>query len=53
MKKSKAQSVLEYTLIVVTVAAAFVAMNIYLKRAVGARLAEFDSYVNPPQPVTQ
>jgi len=44
----KAQSLLEYTLLFITVAAAFMAMNLYMRRAVNARLHSIELEVNPP-----
>jgi Flp pilus assembly pilin Flp len=38
--KNRAQSIIEYVIIVSVVAAAVVAMQIYFKRAVNARLEE-------------
>ncbi len=38
--KNRAQSILEYVIIISVVAAAVVAMQIYFKRAVNARLEE-------------
>ncbi|MCX5714622.1 MAG: hypothetical protein NT033_07450 [Candidatus Omnitrophica bacterium] len=47
MIKSKGQSALEYTLLIITVASAFVAMNLYIRRAVNARLHNIELEVNP------
>jgi len=47
MKKNRAQSVLEYTLLILTVAAAFMAMNVYIRRAVNARLHNIEVDMNP------
>ena len=43
----KAQSVLEYTILVITVATAFIAMNLYIRRAVNARLHNMELEINP------
>lgn len=43
----KAQSILEYTLLMVTVAAAIMAMNLYMHRAVNARLHDVELEINP------
>ena len=45
--KNKAQSALEYALLIIVVAAAFVAMNLYLRRAVNARLHNIELEINP------
>lgn len=49
MKKNgkRAQSVLEYTLLIITVAAALMAMNVYIRRAVNARLHNIELEMNP------
>lgn len=44
----KAQSLLEYALLIITVAAAFMAMNLYVRRAVNARLHNIEIEMNPP-----
>lgn len=44
----KAQSVLEYTVLILAVVAAFVAMNLYVNRAVNSRLREINIETNPP-----
>jgi len=49
----RAQSTLEYTLIILTVAAAFMTMNVYVRRAVLARLNEIEEEINPPMPVVR
>jgi hypothetical protein len=46
--KRRAQSVLEYTLLIITVAAAFIAMNVYVRRAVNAKLHNMELEINPP-----
>ncbi len=46
--KNKAQSVIEYTLLIITVAMAFLAMNVYIRRAVNARLHNIELETNPP-----
>ena len=45
--KSKAQSIIEYTFIIVVVAAAFIAMRVYFQRAVQAGLKVFDNQLAP------
>jgi hypothetical protein len=47
-RAKKAQSILEYTLLIITVAAAVMAMNIYMHRAVNARLRNVELEINPP-----
>ena len=44
----KAQSVLEYTLLILTVVAAIITMNLYVNRAVNARLRSVELEINPP-----
>lgn len=44
----KAQSLIEYTLLIITVAAAFMAMNVYARRAVNSRLHNMELEINPP-----
>lgn len=48
MTNKKAQSALEYTLLIITVAAAFIAMNVYVRRAVNARLHNIELEISPP-----
>lgn len=48
MINKKSQSVIEYTLLIITVAAAFIAMNVYIRRAVNARLHNIELEMNPP-----
>lgn len=48
MSRTKAQSVIEYTLLIITVAAVFMAMNLYVRRAVNARLRNIELEINPP-----
>lgn len=43
----RGQSILEYTVLIMTVAAAFLAMNLYMRRAVNDRLHDIDREVNP------
>lgn len=43
----RGQSILEYTILIMTVAAAFLAMNLYMRRAVNDRLHDIDREVNP------
>ena len=45
--KAKGQSALEYTLLIITVASAFITMNLYIRRAVNARLHSIELEVNP------
>jgi len=47
MTKIKAQSVIEYALLIITVAIAFMAMNVYINRAVQARLHNIELEINP------
>lgn len=47
MIKAKGQSALEYTLLIIAVASAFVTMNLYIRRAVNARLHNIELEVNP------
>lgn len=42
----KAQSIMEYAIIVAIVAAAFMAMNVYVQRAVQANLKTIEDQVN-------
>jgi|YelNatPaOPRAMG01_1025707.scaffolds.fasta_scaffold49733_6 hypothetical protein len=44
----KAQSLLEYALLIITVAAAFMAMTTYMNRAVNSRLHDLQLETNPP-----
>lgn len=46
--RSKAQSLIEYVLLIITVAAAFMALNLYIQRAVNARLRNIELEINPP-----
>ncbi|MDI6758184.1 MAG: hypothetical protein QMD94_00690 [Candidatus Omnitrophota bacterium] len=41
----KAQSLLEYAMLIGTIAAAFIAMNIYINRAVNAKLHNIESEI--------
>ena len=45
--KIKAQSAIEYALLIITVAIAFMAMNVYINRAVQARLHNIELEINP------
>lgn len=45
---NRGQSILEYTLLLITVAAAIVAMNLYVNRAVNSRLHDIELEINPP-----
>jgi hypothetical protein len=53
MMKTKAQSIIEYTLLIITVASAFIAMNLYIRRAVNARLHNIELEINPPVIITR
>jgi len=44
----KGQSILEYVLLVIAVATAFMAMNVYIRRAVNARLHTIEIEISPP-----
>lgn len=46
----KAQSVIEYALLLAIVAAAFMAMNLYMQRAVQANFYMIEEQVNMPVP---
>lgn len=48
MINKKGQSALEYALLIITVAAAFMAMNLYVRRAVNAKLHNIELEINPP-----
>ncbi|MFA4842840.1 MAG: hypothetical protein WC658_03290 [Candidatus Omnitrophota bacterium] len=43
----KAQSIIEYTILIVAVALAFIAMNVYVRRAVNQRLHDMELEINP------
>ncbi|MFH1655888.1 MAG: hypothetical protein ABH954_04700 [Candidatus Omnitrophota bacterium] len=45
-KNKKAQSMLEYTLLIAVVAAAFVAMRMYVQRAVQANFKVIEDRIN-------
>lgn len=45
--RNRAQSILEYVIIMSVVAAAIVAMQVYFKRAVNARLEEIKQEYSP------
>jgi len=47
MKLRKAQSILEYAMIVAVVATALAAMSTYLKRSIQANLKTLENQVNP------
>jgi hypothetical protein len=47
-KNKRGQNLLEYALLIITVAAAFLAMNLYMRRAVNARLHNIELEMNPP-----
>jgi len=44
----RGQSVLEYALLIITVAAVFIAMNLYVRRAVNDRLHTMEIEISPP-----
>lgn len=46
-QKIRGQSVIEYTLLIITVAVAFMAMNLYVRRAINARLRNIELEINP------
>lgn len=45
--KTKAQSIIEYAIIIAVVAAAFVAMQTYLQRSVQSALRPLDEQLSP------
>ena len=45
----EAQSVIEYALLIAIVAAAFMAMNMYMQRAVQANFNVIEEQINTPQ----
>lgn len=45
--KRRAQSIIEYTIIIAAVAAAFMAMRVYLQRSVQSSLTSMDDYLTP------
>ena len=53
MFNKKGQNALEYTLLIMTVAGAFMAMNVYIRRAVNARLHNVELEVSPPVIIQQ
>jgi len=48
INKTRAQSILEYTVLIITIAGAFMAMHLYVRRAVNARLHNIEQEMNPP-----
>ncbi|GEM_PF-726697 len=48
MRNKRGQNILEYTILIITVAAALMAMNLYVRRAVNARLHAVEQEINPP-----
>jgi len=46
--KIKGQNVIEYVLLIIVVATVFIAMNLYIRRAVNARLHNMELEINPP-----
>ena len=47
-KKRRAQSIIEYAILLTVVSAAFIAMYTYLQRNVQARLKQVESEINEP-----
>lgn len=45
---NKGQNLIEYTLLIIIVAAAFLAMSVYMRRAVNARLHNIEMEMSPP-----
>ena len=45
--RSRAQSIIEYTVVIAAVAAAFIAMRTYLQRSVQSSLTTMDDYTTP------
>lgn len=45
--KTRGQSALEYTLLIITVVSAFLAMNVYVRRAVNDRLHSIELEISP------
>jgi Flp pilus assembly pilin Flp len=45
---SRGQNLIEYTILIMVVAAAFLAMSVYVRRAVNAQLHNMEVEVNPP-----
>lgn len=48
MRTRKAQSIIEYAVLVAAIAAAFVAMQMYVRRSVSGRLKAIESELNEP-----
>jgi hypothetical protein len=46
--RRRGQSILEYALLIITVATAFLAMNMYIQRAVNSRLHNVQQEISPP-----
>lgn len=46
--RKKAQSTIEYALLIAIVAAAFLAMNVYMQRAVQANFNVIEEQINAP-----
>ncbi|MDP3042654.1 MAG: hypothetical protein Q8N62_08060 [Candidatus Omnitrophota bacterium] len=46
--KNKAQSTIEYALLIAIVAAAFIAMNMYMQRSVQANFNIIEEQINTP-----
>lgn len=46
-KNNRAQSILEYAVLIIAVVAAFMAMNYYIRRAVDARLHNIELEMEP------
>lgn len=48
LKKNRAQSIIEYAVLLTVVSAAFIAMYVYLQRTVQARFKQIESEINEP-----
>jgi Flp pilus assembly pilin Flp len=48
LKNHKAQSIIEYAVLLTVVSAAFIAMYVYLQRTVQARFKQVESEINEP-----
>ena len=47
LRKISGQSILEYSILVIVVAMAFISMHLYIRRAVNARLHNIELEINP------
>jgi Flp pilus assembly pilin Flp len=52
IKKNKAQSMIEYSVLIALVSAAIVSMTIYVNRAVKGKMKHIESQVNEPVVLT-